>query len=111
MRTRRFKTVLSAIVLTLVCAAPSQAQNTHAKVGQYDRGTMKMKVGAALVGAGVFFMVTTPGAEQVVVPAAMGTGMGLVLWGAKERSDAMKPHTAFGVRLGRSKGLYFSRRW
>ena len=111
MRTLGFKTVLAGVVLTLALAAPSQAQNTPAKVDQYGRGTMKMKVGAILMSAGVFFIVTTPGAEKIVVPAAFGTGMGLVLWGARERSDAMKPHTAFGAHLGRTKGLYFSRRW
>src|SRR5687768_6141395 len=98
-------------VLGLLIAAPSQAQSTPAKVEQHQRGTTKMKVGAVLASAGVFLVVTTPGAENFAGPVVIGTGMGFVLWGAKERSDAMKPHTAFGVRLGRSKGLYFSRRW
>jgi hypothetical protein len=104
------KTVLAA-VLTLALAAPSQAQNSVSKQEQYNRGTLKMKVGAILMGTGFFFVLTTPGSEKLVVPAAMGTGMGLVLWGAKDRSDAMRPHIAFGAGFGRSKGLYFSRRW
>jgi len=111
MRTIRFNTVLAGVVLTLALAAHSEAQNTPAKVEQYGRGTMKMKAGAILMCTGVFFVVTTPGSENLVVPAAFGTGMGLVMWGAKERSDAMKPQTAFGAHLGRTKGLYFSRRW
>ena len=111
MATLTFKRVLSGVVLSLVLAAPSQAQNTPAKIEEYGRGTLKMKAGAVLMGAGVFLIFTTPGAENIAAPAAMGTGMGLVLWGAKERSNAMKPHTAFGVQWARSKTLYFSRRW
>ena len=112
MRICALKTVVMGVVLTLGLAAPSPAQNTPAKVEQYGRGTMKMKVGAVLMSAGVFLIATTPGAEKVVVPAAFGAGMGLVLWGAKDRSDAMRPNTAFGAHLGRTtKGLYFSRRW
>lgn len=98
-------------LLALLIAAPSQAQSTPAKVDQHKRGTTKVKVGAVLMGVGVFLVVTSPGAENFAVPAAFGTGIGLVVWGAKERSDAMKPNTGFGVRLGRSKGLYFSKRW
>ena len=112
MRTHWCKTVLAGVVLTLTLAAPLQAQNTPAKVHQYGRGTTKMKAGAILMAAGVFFIVTTPGAEKFVVPATFGTGMGLILWGAKDRSDAVKRSTAFGADLGRtSKRLYFSRRW
>jgi len=105
------KTLLFTSVVILALSAPSQAQSTPAKVEQYSRGTTRMKVGAVLMGAGVFLVVTTPGAENVAAPVAIGTGMGLVMWGAKDRSDAMKPYAGFSVRLGRSKGLYFSRRW
>lgn len=111
MSTHLLKILLAAIVLALAIASPVLAQNTPAKVEQYSRGAKKMKVGAVLMGAGVFFVVTTPGSEKFVVPAAFGTGMGLVMWGARERADAMKPQTGFGVRVGGSKGLYFSRRW
>src|SRR5689334_17536691 len=98
-------------LLVLLVAAPAQAQNTPAKLEQYQRGIKKIKVGAILMGVGVFLVVTTPGSENVAVPVAVGTGMGLVMWGAKDRADALKPQTGVSVRLGPSKGLYFSRRW
>lgn len=99
------------LIVALAIAAPCQAQSTPAKVAQYNRGTTKMKVGALLAGVGVFLIVTTPGAERVAVPVAVGTGMGLVLWGARDRSRAMQPHTAFGVRVGRSTSVSVSRVW
>lgn len=98
-------------ILALLIAAPCQAQSTPAKVEQYNRGTTKMKVGALLMGAGLFLVVTTPGAERVAVPVAVGTGMGLVLWGSRERSSATKPHTVFGLSVGRSNHVSMSRRW
>lgn len=98
-------------VLALLVAAPSEAQSTPAKVDQYNRGTKKLKIGAVLMGAGAFLVVTTPGSGTVAAPVTLGTGMGLILWGAKDRANAMKPHTAFGASLGRSKRLYVSRQW
>jgi len=49
--------------------------------------------------AGVFLIATTPGAEKVVVPAAFGAGMGLVLWGATNSGSAGEtPSTIDGLQ-------------
>lgn len=106
------KTLQFALLLILALAVPSQAQSTAAKQEQFSRGTTKVKIGAILMGAAVFTLVASPPGEvNVVVAPILGAGMGLVLWGSKERSDAMKPQLTFGASMVRSRGLYFSRRW
>jgi len=98
----RLKTILFTSILILTISVPSQAQSAASKEEQFKRGTLKVKIGAILLGAGVFTAVASPDAETVVISSLMGTGMGFVLWGTKERADASKPQVTFGTRIGRS---------
>jgi len=111
MESSRLKTLLLTSILSLAIAVPSQAQSVASKEEQFKRGTLKLKIGAILMGGAVFTLVASPEAETVVVSSLMGGGMGFVLWGAKERADGTKPQVTFGARIGRSTGFYFSRRW
>jgi hypothetical protein len=111
MRLSRLKTLLFASILILAIAAPSEAQSVASKEEQFKRGTLKVKVGAILLGAAVFTVVSSPKEETVAVSSLMGAGMGFILWGTKERVDATKPQVTFGARIGHSTSFYFSRRW
>ena len=105
------KTLLFTSILILAIAVPSQAQTVASKEEQFKRGTLKVKIGAILLGAAVLTVVASPKEETVMVSSLMGAGMGFVLWGTKERADATKPQVTFGAGIGRSTSFYFSRRW
>jgi len=111
MGSSRLKTLLFTSILILAIAASSQAQSVASKEEQFKRGTLKVKIGAILLGAAVFTLVASPQEETVVVSSLIGAGMGFVLWGTKERADATKPQVTLGARIGRSTSFYFSRRW
>jgi hypothetical protein len=105
--------LLAALIVSLAVAAPAAAQQrTPIKEEQLKSGTLKVKAGALLMATGVFLIVVEPASTPgLLAPSALGTGMGLVLWGAKQRSNALRPQLTFGATVGRSKALYFSRRW
>jgi|SRR5687768_1128096 len=107
------KSLLAALIVSLAVAAPTAAQQrTPVKEVQLKSGTFKVKAGATLMAAGVFLVVADPtGTPGPLGPSALGAGMGLVLWGAKQRADALQPQLTFGAAVGRSKAVYFSRRW
>jgi hypothetical protein len=111
MKPPTLKTFLFTSMLVLAIAEPSQAQGVASKQEQFKRGTLKVKIGAILMGAAVFTLIASPETDSVVVPTLLGSGMGFVLWGIKERADAAKPQVTFGGRIGRSTGVYFSRQW
>lgn len=111
------KSLLLTLILGLSVAVPSAAnQSTPAKAEQLRSGTNKIQIGAILIGVGVVLMVVPQQRDprrdqQPLATAVMATGMGLVLWGTKQRSDALRPQLTFGAAVGRSKGVWVSRRW
>jgi len=111
------KSQLLALILSLCVTVPSAAnQSTPTKEERLRSGTNKIKTGAILMGAGAVLMLVPqqrdPRRDQEpLATAAMATGMGLVLWGTKQRSDALRPQLTFGAAAGRSKGVWVSRRW
>jgi hypothetical protein len=101
------------LILVLACSVPALAdQTTPAKAAEFRSGTTKLKAGAILMAAGTLVIVAgvteKPG---VLGPSALAGGMGLIMWGAKQRSDALRPQQVFGFTVGRKSSVYFSRRW
>jgi hypothetical protein len=107
------KALLLTLIVSLSVAIPSAAnQSSQAKEERLRSGTNKIRIGAILMGAGVVLMIASPQRDPGPLGTpAMAGGMGLVLWGTKQRSDALRPQLTFGAAFGRSKGVWVSRLW
>lgn len=106
--------ITSLLLAFLLCSHPAAAQSlSPAQQAQLQRGTAKIAVGAALIGAGAFMMPITsvgraePGAGAGLIVA----GTGVVLWGMRDRYKATRPQLTFGAGTGRSKAVYIRRSW
>jgi hypothetical protein len=107
-----FITLLAANVFA------QQPQADQATTAQIRRGTHKIElgVGLAIVGA-VLMVVPTNGKRsddhRLDAPAAamVAGGFGLILWGTKDRTQAIHPQTTFGLMVGRSQGVQIRRVW
>lgn len=106
------KSLLLTLIVSFAVTVPVAAQTTPAKEDLLRGGTNKIKAGAILMAAGTFLvLMEAPAAPGPLGPSVLGTGMGLVLWGTKQRADGLRPQLIFGATAGRTKGVYFSRRW
>ena len=107
-------TFITLLAANLFAQQPQPDQET----AQIRSGTHKIElgVGLAIVGA-VLMVVPTNGRRsddhRLDAPAAVmvAGGFGLILWGTKERTQAIHPQTTFGLMVGRSQGVQIRRVW
>ena len=113
---------MRALVMTLlliVCfSAPAAAQQRDERAALKRKGSIKMWVGAALVGAGALAVpVTAVGPRRngydpkLLGVGLIGAGSALVWLGAQDRQKGMQPNTTVGVTIGRVQAVQFRRTW
>ena len=113
--------VLMTAVLLLVVATPARAQQAATTEGNraLRKANAKVWIGVGLLGAGALMIPLTAANDNTAHdgPLVM-SGLGLaaagtyMVWsGAKNQRQAVRPYTAFGVRVGRRNGLVISRSW
>ena len=92
--------VIVMLLLSVIPGADAAAQQaaSAAKEAKFQSGTTKIKLGVVLLGAGALIVVADNSHTSI-------------LWGAKQRSDALRPQLTFGLTLRESKTLFVSRQW
>lgn len=97
-----------------VCAQQPTESEAAAKIHRANR---KLLIGAGLLGAAAFTLpVTASDAEWSGSAGKTGLGLvvagtGLVVWGVRERQQALRPETTVAIFVGRSNGVRFRRAW
>jgi hypothetical protein len=118
----QMKIVNATVLSVLLAAATSSAQQTAvaSDPAALHRGTMKMWIGASLIGAGAFLIPVTAATNDSRGPITRNAGVGLGLmaggscmmwWGAQQRRRATQPEITLGVALGRNTGVHIRRAW
>ena len=108
-------TTLIALFATSVFAQQPQTDQTTAKI---HRATVKIEVGIGLAIVGAALMAIPANAPNSdsrrldgPYAAMVAGGFGLILWGTRERSQAVHPQTSVGLMVGRSRGVQIRRVW
>jgi hypothetical protein len=118
------KSIVLAVLISLCSstafaeqpANPTAPQATDKARDQIHRGNVKIAVGVGLAVAGLLAGPLSTGTDKEAQHDGIGggmaaVGMGLIVWGVKQRLDALKPQTTLGFTLGSRTGIQIGRRW
>jgi hypothetical protein len=111
----------TALLLLLVAATPALGQQAGTTQGNraLRRANTKVWIGIGLLAAGALMIPLTAANDKTAHDGPLAlSGLGLagagtyMVWsGAKDQKRAVRPYTAFGVRVGRRKCLVIRRSW
>lgn len=111
--------IATLMMLLAVSQASAQGVDEHQTKAQLHSGRVKVWLGTALVVTGAFVVPATAArgtADRGTAPLTVGlvtagAGTWLVWSGFQQQRKAVRPHTDFGLVLGRQKSVVVRRHW
>ena len=113
------RATLSILAVLILAAAPAFAQQTDHRAALKRKGSIKVWVGAGLVGAGALALPLTAVAHTpsrdyrppLIGVGLMATGGSLIWFGVQDQRKAMRPQTTIGVVIGRTSAVQIRKPW